>query len=55
MENGTPIEGSFENLKYFYDRGIRYITLAHGKANHICDSSYDPNKKWNGLSPFGKL
>jgi membrane dipeptidase len=54
MENGTPIEGSFDNLKHFYDRGIRYITLAHGKANHICDSSYDPNKKWNGLSPFGK-
>ncbi len=54
MENGTPIEGSFNNLKHFYDRGIRYITLAHGKANHICDSSYDPNKKWNGLSPFGK-
>ena len=54
IENGTPIEGSFENLKHFYDRGIRYITLSHGKANHICDSSYDPNKKWNGLSPFGK-
>ncbi len=54
MENGTPIEGSFDNLKHFYDRGIRYITLAHGKANHICDSSYDPNKKWNGLSPFGR-
>lgn len=54
MENGTPIEGKFENLKYFYKRGIRYITLVHGKANHICDSSYDPNKKWNGLSPFGK-
>lgn len=54
MENGTPIEGSFENLKYFYNRGIRYITLVHGKANHICDSSTDPEKKWNGLSPFGK-
>lgn len=54
MENGTPLEGSFENLKHFYDRGVRYITLAHGKSNHICDSSYDPNKKWNGLSPFGK-
>ncbi|MCP5062064.1 MAG: membrane dipeptidase [Ignavibacteriae bacterium] len=54
MENGTPIQNSFENLKHFYDRGVRYITLAHGKANHICDSSYDPNKKWNGLSPFGK-
>ncbi|MEE9432000.1 MAG: dipeptidase [Melioribacteraceae bacterium] len=54
MENGTPIEGSIKNLKHFYKRGIRYITLTHAKANHICDSSYDPNKKWNGLSPFGK-
>ncbi|MCB9210892.1 MAG: membrane dipeptidase [Ignavibacteriales bacterium] len=54
MENGTPLQGNFENLKHFYDRGIRYLTLSHGKANHICDSSYDPNKKWNGLSPFGK-
>ena len=55
MENGSPINGSFKNLKHFYDRGIRYITLVHSKANHICDSSYDPNKKWNGLSPFGRL
>ncbi len=54
MENGSPIEGNLKNLKYFYNRGIRYITLAHSKANHICDSSYDPDKKWNGLSPFGK-
>lgn len=54
IENGTPIEGKFENLGYFYDRGVRYITLAHGKANHICDSSYDEERKWNGLSPFGK-
>jgi membrane dipeptidase len=53
MENGSPIEGNLENLKYFYDRGIRYITLAHSKCNHICDSSYDEQRKWNGLSPFG--
>lgn len=54
MENGAPIEGSIENLRHFYDRGIRYITLTHGKNNHICDSSYDTRRKWNGLSPFGK-
>lgn len=54
MENGGPIEGNISNVRYFYDRGIRYITLAHSKSNHICDSSYDDNKKWNGLSPFGK-
>jgi membrane dipeptidase len=54
MENGSPVEGKLENLRHFYDRGIRYITLAHSKSNHISDSSYDPNRRWNGLSPFGK-
>ena len=53
MENGSPIEGDLDNLKHFYDRGIRYITLAHSKSNHISDSSYDENEKWNGLSDFG--
>ncbi len=53
MENGTPIEGKLENLQYFYKRGIRYITLAHAKANHICDSSFDPERRWQGISPFG--
>lgn len=54
MENGSAIEGDLNNLKYFYDRGIRYITLTHSKNNHICDSSYDKTKKWKGLSPFGE-
>ena len=54
MENGAPIEGDFANLKHFYDRGVRYITLVHSKCNHICDSSYDEERKWQGLSPFGK-
>jgi membrane dipeptidase len=53
MENGSPIEGDLGNLKHFYDRGVRYITLAHSKSNHISDSSYDANKRWDGLSPFG--
>ncbi len=53
MENGAPIEGDLKNLKYFYDRGIRYITLTHSKSNHISDSSYDEEIQWNGLSPFG--
>ena len=54
MENGAPLEGSLENLKHFYERGIRYITLTHGKDNHLCDSSYDTTRTWQGLSPFGK-
>ncbi len=54
MENGSPIEGDLNNLQHFFDRGVRYITLAHSQSNHISDSSYDIRRKWKGLSPFGK-
>ncbi|RTE87658.1 MULTISPECIES: dipeptidase [Gammaproteobacteria] len=54
MENGAPIEGKFENLQHFFDRGVRYITLTHSEDNHISDSSYDIRNTWGGLSPFGK-
>lgn len=53
MENGAPIAGNMENLYHFYERGVRYITLAHSKANHIADSSYDTEYLNGGLSPFG--
>ncbi|UCF65391.1 MAG: dipeptidase [bacterium] len=53
IENGAALEGKLENLSYFYQKGVRYITLTHAKSNQICDSSYDPERKWNGLSPFG--
>jgi membrane dipeptidase len=54
MENGAPLGNDLANVKYFYDRGIRYITLTHGKDNQICDSSYDTIQTWKGLSPFGE-
>jgi membrane dipeptidase len=54
MENGAPIQGNLQNVAHFYKRGIRYITLAHAKDNHISDSSYDSTRTWHGLSPFGK-
>lgn len=54
MENGSAIEGDLANLEHFYQRGIRYITLAHSKSNHISDSSYSEHKPWQGLSPFGE-
>ncbi|WP_290664769.1 dipeptidase [Ignavibacterium sp.] len=54
MENGSPIESNLDNLREYYQQGIRYITLSHYKSNHICDSANDPERKWNGLSPFGE-
>ncbi|MEP4535267.1 MAG: dipeptidase [Cyclobacteriaceae bacterium] len=54
MENGAPIGDDLSNVEYFYERGIRYVTLTHAKDNKICDSSYDTTYTWNGLSPFGE-
>ena len=54
MENGSPIAGRLENVAFFKQRGISYITLAHSLSNHLSDSSYDEERKWNGLSPFGR-
>ncbi len=54
IENGAAIEGDLTNLKHFFDRGVRYITLTHSENNHICDSSYADERRWNGLSPFGR-
>ena len=54
MENGAPIGDDLANVQYFFDRGIRYVTLTHGKDNQICDSSYDTLQTWKGLSSFGE-
>ena len=54
MENGSPLGGDVTQLGYWYDKGIRYITLAHSRSNEFADSSYDENERWNGLSDAGK-
>ena len=54
MENGAPIGDDLASLAYFRNRGISYITLTHGKSNQISDSSYDEERVWQGLSPFGR-
>lgn len=54
MENGAPIVDDIRNLKVFFDRGVRYITLTHGTNNRLSDSSYAIERQWDGLSPFGE-
>ena len=54
MENGAGIEDDLNNVSYFYKRGIRYITLTHGKDNLIGDASYDTTATYGGLSEFGE-
>jgi membrane dipeptidase len=54
MENGAPLGDNLANVQFFFDRGVRYITLAHSANNRIADSSYALEKKWNGLSAYGR-
>lgn len=53
MENGAPME-AISDVAYFHQRGIRYVTLVHGRDNQICDSSYDTLHTHGGLSPYGR-
>ena len=54
MENGAPLGDKLENVQFFFDRGVRYITLAHSGNNRLADSSYARDKQWNGLSDLGR-
>lgn len=52
VENGYAVGNDLSNVKHFYDRGARYITLCHTKNNDICTSSTDTANS-TGLRPFG--
>jgi membrane dipeptidase len=54
IENGAAVANKLSDVQYFYDRGVRYITLAHAKDNKLSDSSYDTTADThNGLSDYG--
>ena len=46
LENGSPIGDSIDNIKWFYNKGIRYITLVHSYDNKICYSCASAEKTW---------
>ena len=54
LENGSPIGDDLQRLRWFYDKGVRYVTLCHAADNLICDSCASAVKRWGGLSPFGR-
>jgi membrane dipeptidase len=55
IENGYVIGRDLALIKRYFDLGARYMTLAHGQNNDICDSSTDPNgPEHRGLSAFGR-
>ncbi len=55
VENGYPMGDDVANLKAFYDRGARYMTLVHSSHNQLADSSTPRGEPMhNGLSALGK-
>jgi membrane dipeptidase len=56
VENGYPIGADIRRVKEFYDRGARYMSLAHNGHSQLSDSHTGEREgwKWNGLSPFGR-
>ncbi|MBO3117795.1 dipeptidase [Winogradskyella sp. DF17] len=57
IENGYPIGLNLSNVKKFYDKGARYMSLSHNGHSQLCDSNTgESDGVWlhNGLSDFGK-
>jgi len=54
IENGEPIMSNLDNLRHFYDRGVRYMTLTHTKSTDWCISSADESPSFHGLTDFGR-
>jgi membrane dipeptidase len=57
VENGYPIGLDIRRVKEFYDRGGRYLSLAHNGHSQLADSNTgEQDGRWlyGGLSPLGK-
>jgi membrane dipeptidase len=59
VENGYPLGDettAVARVREFYERGARYMSLAHNGHSQLSDSNTGERDgwKWNGLSPLGK-
>jgi membrane dipeptidase len=57
IENGYPVGNDLKRVKEFYDRGGRYMSLAHNGNSQLADSNTGETQGYlynNGLSPLGR-
>jgi len=57
IENGYPLGTDIARVKEFFDRGGRYLSLAHNGHSQLADShtgEADGVWRWGGLSPLGR-
>ncbi len=58
MEGGHPVGSDTSRLRYFYDRGIRYLTLTWNNSTSWATSARDeedPALRHRGLTPLGRI
>jgi membrane dipeptidase len=53
IENGLAIANDLDNLRRYYDQGVRSMTLVHAGSHDWCTSCFDKSPAFDGLSPFG--
>jgi membrane dipeptidase len=57
VENGYPIGNDLKKVEEFYNRGGRYMSLAHNGNSQLADSNTGETQGYlynNGLSPLGR-
>src|SRR5579862_1166602 len=57
VENAYPLGTDLKRVQEFYDRGGRYMSLAHNGHNQFADSHTGESGnewKWGGISPLGR-
>ena len=54
IEGGHAIaHANPETMRYFFQEGVRYVTLTHANTNSFADASQSP-PKWGGLNDAGR-
>lgn len=51
VEGGEALDGKLENVQYFYDLGVRFLTLTWSLQNELCESCVSGDAP---LTTFGK-
>lgn len=54
IEGGQAFDNKPANIEYFYNKGIRLITIAHEKALDWCAYHKEPDAKTRGLNDSGR-
>jgi membrane dipeptidase len=53
IEGGEAIANDINNIDYFYNNGVRYMSLTWNKSNRLAEAAMAPRKTYHGLTALG--